>query len=94
MRYMLLIYLIGSVSFADTTYIKDAKPIFEIRCASCHNTGNIGKNWLDYNDAKKNSKQIKDRVVIKKDMPIANATNMTQAERDIIKKWVDEGAKK
>lgn len=90
----LVVLLISNSVLAETTFTKDAKPIFEARCTMCHNSGTPGQNWTDYNDAKKGAKKIKDRVIIKKDMPLSNATNMTEAERTVIKKWIDEGTKK
>ena len=79
---------------SGTTYTKDAKPIFEKHCSQCHNANWPDKNWLDYETAKKNKDKIKDRAVLQKSMPPGNPTNMTDKERDILKQWIDEGAKK
>ena len=76
------------------TYTKDIKPMFENHCATCHNTNWPDKNWLDYNTTKLNKDKIMRRVVVIKDMPLNNLTHMTDAERDIIKQWIDEGCNK
>ena len=76
------------------SYEKDAKPIFKQRCEMCHNEDTPGLNWLDYNQAKDKSKEIRDHVWVKKDMPMNNATHMTEQERKVIRDWVDQGCKK
>ena len=37
--------------------------------------------------------QIKEQAVVLKAMPLGNATHMTQAERDALGAWIDQGAK-
>lgn len=90
----MLIESIIYIAMSDSlTYTKDTKPIFEQRCSQCHNSTWPDKNWMDYETAKKNKNAIKIKV---KDqlMPPGNMTNMTTQERDIMIKWVDQGANK
>ena len=44
-------------------------------------------------DIKQHAQQIYQQVVLQKAMPLGNATNMTDAERAIIAKWFEGGAK-
>jgi uncharacterized membrane protein len=80
--------LLPNVSAATTTY-KDVQPIFKNRCSQCHDYLE-GRNWQKYDDAFKKRQQIKERMV-NKSMPMGQ--DMPQAERDLIIKWVDQGAK-
>lgn len=91
---MLLESILGiTLSSSNPTFDKDVKPLFEKHCAQCHSANWPDKNWLDYETAKKNKDKIKLRVQ-NLTMPPGNMTNMTKEERDIIIKWVDQGAKK
>ena len=91
---MILLFSIGVQ--ASTTYTKDAQPIFQNRCAQCHNASNMAdKNWLDYDIAKAKKDKILDRLWVKKDMPpYGNVTAVTDQERETIKNWITEGAQK
>ena len=85
---LIITFLNGPLS-----YDKDAKPIFEKRCAQCHNANWPATNWLDYTVAKDNKDKIKFRLE-NKSMPPGNSTGMTEDERKTIIKWINEGAKK
>ena len=87
-----LISILTSVS--NPTYDKDIKPIFEAKCAMCHHPGWADKNWLNYDIAKRDKDRIKQRVVKEKTMPPGNITDLSEEERELIGKWVDQGAKK
>lgn len=91
MKYSIFLLAISSVANAATTYNKDAKPIFEKRCSSCHNDMWVDKNWLDYKTAFENRLKIKQKVWVERSMPVGQ--EMPQEERDTLKKWVDEGGK-
>jgi uncharacterized membrane protein len=92
---MLLEVLLGcSLTMSNSpTYTKDIKPIFEKRCAQCHNSNWPARNWMDYNTAKQFKNQIKLRVE-NKTMPPGNNTQMTEDERKKVIQWVKDGAKK
>lgn len=94
MKLLIFALLFSFTAHADYTYTKDIKPLFKKRCEMCHNASNPSLNWMDYDTAFKKRKEIKDRVFVKKDMPMGNATNITEPERKEIADWVDQGAKK
>jgi uncharacterized membrane protein len=37
--------------------------------------------------------KIQERAIKSKNMPLANVTNMTQAERETLRAWIAQGAK-
>ena len=99
--------LAASASAADVaegrvTYNRDVLPIFEKNCTGCHRPGQIAPmSFLTYETTRPWAPQIK-AVVMAKKMPPAVASphyimltkedGLTQAEVDIIVKWVDGGA--
>lgn len=77
------------------------KSIITQRCSTCHSAtstdtsfGNMPGGVAYDTDAQIQSgaQRIKARTVVSKDMPKMNKTNITQEERDLIGKWVDQGA--
>jgi uncharacterized membrane protein len=80
----------------------DVAPIFQSRCEPCHATlptntafpaapngvvlenEHLARRWRD---------KILQRVVILRNMPLANMTHMTDAERDRIGAWIDQGCR-
>jgi uncharacterized membrane protein len=76
--------------------------IVQQRCARCHSaapTDDVFKsppNGVVY-DSPQDIIRLKDkimqRVVITKTMPQNNKTGMTQEERDLIRCWIEQGAK-
>jgi uncharacterized membrane protein len=70
------------------------KPTLDKHCTSCHSASWKDKNWTDYPTAKKHCSKFMDRVVVRKDMPPGNMTEMTEAERGLFKDWVNGGCKK
>lgn len=81
------------VVYAKTYTFSDVKPIFKARCYICHNKNSGRGDWQDYDQAFKKRLQIKTRVK-SKNMPMGNVTRMTDEERDVVIKWVEQGAKK
>jgi uncharacterized membrane protein len=67
----------------------------EQRCYMCHGAAVQMKNVrLDSPEAVASHAQaIYQQVVVSKIMPMNNATNITDAERDVIKRWFEAGAK-
>lgn len=90
MDYFLAAYLVLTTNTTTITYKADIQPVFKQRCSMCHDYM-PGKNWMNYKEAFDKRKEIKDRVLIKKDMPAG--TDMPQVFRDLIGAWVDSGAK-
>ena len=80
-----------SISPEKISYTQHMKPLFTQKCMACHNSSTPERNWMDYKTAHKKRGQILRRVVILKDMP--QVYTMTQEERDLVKKWVVQGAK-
>jgi uncharacterized membrane protein len=80
-------------------------PIILSRCASCHGTNHPlsppgppkGLVWETAASIKANLKDI-ERTALTKDasgnyyMPLGNITQMTEAEREVIRKWIAQGA--
>lgn len=77
---MLSLMFICSLSFQQ-----DVRPIFKQRCYSCH----AGK-WMKYENVKSNADRIYRRVVTLRTMPPNR--KMSEYEREVIKRWVAEGA--
>jgi uncharacterized membrane protein len=76
--------------------------IIQARCVSCHSAkptdpqfpvapGNVMFDTAERIEAM--AARIKDRAAVNKTMPFLNRTQMTEAERAEIAKWVDDGAK-
>ncbi len=68
---------------------QDIKPLLVQKCAQCHNAESSLFNVLEYETAITKIDEIKNRVVIVKDMPSGNS--MTELEREIIARWVEDG---
>ena len=80
----------------------DVEPIFRQRCQRCHSRYPTDAVWHappngvvleEYDDAVRWKERIKLRAVVLRNMPLANQTNITDAERDRIGAWIDQGAK-
>ena len=66
------------------------KPIFAKKCYACHHQPHW--NWTNYDTAFRNRKKIKLRVWTLRTMPMGMP--ITEAERTLIKDWVDGGGQK
>jgi uncharacterized membrane protein len=80
----------------------DVQPIFQQRCQRCHSryptdtVFRVPPNGVvldEYDDAVRWKERIKLRAVVLRNMPLANQTNITDAERARIGAWIDQGAK-
>ncbi len=71
------------------------KNVIEQRCTMCHNAQVQMKNVrLDSPEAvKQHAQNIYQQVVITKQMPMNNATGITDTERTLIGQWFKDGAK-
>jgi uncharacterized membrane protein len=78
-----------------------ARRIVEMRCASCHSSAptddvfRAAPNGVAFDTAdsiRLRAEAIKQRVVLLKNMPLANKTAMTDAEREMLGRWIDQGA--
>jgi len=86
----------GAVSFTT------ARGIIAKHCLSCHSTVPADRSWgpssgkISFDrpeDIKRHAKRIKASAVTIKTMPIKRDSNMTKAERELLGRWVDQGAK-
>jgi len=71
------------------------KVIVEARCMMCHNAQVQQKNVALHTEAliRQHAQAVYQQAVVLKLMPLANATQMTDDERALIKRWFDGGAK-
>jgi uncharacterized membrane protein len=78
-----------NVSYADV------QKIVSQRCYLCHGAATQMKGIrLDSPQAlKEHAAQVYQQAVLAKTMPLNNATGITDAERDVIGKWIEAGAK-
>jgi uncharacterized membrane protein len=85
---------------APVTYAA-AREIIDRRCLSCHSTRNtddvfrVAPNGVTFETAasvRARADLIRARVVTLRNMPLANKTGMTEAERDLLARWLDTGA--
>lgn len=76
--------------------------IVQTRCVSCHSSQPTDDTWtappngIVYDtpqDIQKLTDKIMQRVVVTKTMPQNNKTNMTPEERELIRCWIEQGAK-
>jgi uncharacterized membrane protein len=75
--------------------------VIDRRCLACHSTRNtddvfrIAPNGVTFDtpeSIRARAELIRARVVLLRNMPLANKTNMTDAERDLLARWLDSGA--
>ena len=78
-----------------------ANTVIAHRCVSCHSERpsddifRIAPNGVTFDtpeSIRARAETIRMRVAILKNMPLANKTGMTDAERDLLARWVDQGA--
>jgi mono/diheme cytochrome c family protein len=85
------------------TFNKDIAPIFFDRCVSCHRDGNVAPmSLMSYTETRPWIKSIREKVLAHAMPPwtadpayghFLNDRELTQAQIDTIKTWVDTGAK-
>ena len=69
--------------------------VLQERCTGCHGAQVQMKNIrLDSADALKlNAQNVYQQAVVTRQMPLNNATQITEDERQLIARWFKEGAK-
>ena len=75
------------------SFDQDILPIFVQRCVSCHDDFDSYLDASSYSDVKSKINEIFKNVVETKAMPI-RSQDMPQIERDIVEKWINDGALK
>jgi len=71
------------------------RAIVDQRCVLCHNAQVQQKNVALHTDAlvRQHAQAVYQQAVVLKLMPLGNATQITDDERAVIKRWVEAGAK-
>ena len=71
------------------------KAIVDQRCVMCHNAQVQQKNVALHTDAliRQHAQAMYQQAVVLKLMPLSNATQITDDERAVIRRWVEAGAK-
>jgi uncharacterized membrane protein len=86
----------------DPVAFSEVAEIVHNRCTPCHSekptdgTYKVAPNGIMFDTPDQITRQsttIKERAVTLKNMPLANITKMTPAERETVRAWVDQGAK-
>ena len=80
---------------AQPATLAAVRAIVEQRCVLCHNAQVQQKNVALHTDALllRHAHAIYQQAVVLKLMPLSNATQITDDERAVIKRWVEAGAK-
>jgi uncharacterized membrane protein len=80
---------------SDLPSFAQVRSIVATRCSLCHNAQVANKNVrLDSPDAVlAHAPQIYQQAVVLKAMPLNNATQITDAERDVLRRWYEGGAR-
>ena len=77
------------------------KAVIDRRCLSCHSQTpsddlfRIAPNGVTFDtpeNIRARAETIRTRAVVVRDMPLANKTGMTNAERELLARWLDQGA--
>lgn len=91
----------GGNSSGGTVTFTQVRDVINQRCATCHSTTQTDSSFgpmpggVVYDtpeQIKASANRIKARAVTDKTMPKGNKTNITDAERELLGKWVDQGA--
>ncbi len=85
----------GATAGAEQSPFAKVKAVVDQRCVMCHSAAMASKGIrLDSTDEiKRHAQALYQQSVVMKLMPLNNATNITQGERDLLKKWYEDGAK-
>lgn len=72
----------------------EVRAIVDQRCVVCHNAQVQQKNVALHDDAllRQHAQNIYQQAVVMKLMPMNNATQITDAERDVLRRWYEAGA--
>jgi uncharacterized membrane protein len=70
------------------------RAVIEQRCLVCHNAQMQQKNVALHTPEllKQHALSVYQQVSVLKQMPLNNATQVTEAERDLVRRWWEAGA--
>jgi len=79
---------------AHQVSFQQVKGVIDQRCVMCHSAQLQSKGLAFDNPAsiKRHAQQMYQQAVVLKLMPLNNATQITAGERDLLKRWYEEGA--
>lgn len=79
----------AAASVPDTVGYAQLAPVLEQRCESCHGAAVQQKGLRFDSEAEvmKHARDIHQQVVVTRQMPFSNATQMTDAERLLVDRW-------
>jgi uncharacterized membrane protein len=80
-----------SIELSDAS----VRQVIDQRCVACHNAGLAQKNVALHTPEllSRHAQAVYQQTVITRQMPMSNATGITEAERDLIRRWYEAGAK-
>ncbi|HSW21507.1 MAG TPA: urate hydroxylase PuuD [Burkholderiaceae bacterium] len=80
---------------AQPATLAAVRQVVELRCVMCHNAQVQQKNVALHSDAliRQHAQAVYQQTVVLKLMPLSNATQISDDERALIKRWVEAGAK-
>lgn len=79
-----------------------ARRIIDLRCASCHSRNptdevfRVAPNNVTFDtpeSIRARADLIRQRTIVVRNMPLGNKTGMTERERELLGRWVDQGAR-
>ena len=79
---------------AHAVSFQQVKGVIDQRCVMCHSAQMASKGIAFDSPAsiKRHAQQMYQQTVVLKVMPLNNATQITAGERDLLKRWYEEGA--
>ena len=88
------LHQVAARSGAAQSSFAQAKSVIDQRCVLCHSAQMQSKGIAFDSPAsiKRHAQALYQQAVVMKLMPLNNATQITAAERDVLKRWYEEGA--
>jgi uncharacterized membrane protein len=94
-------WLGGGTRGGDRVAFSAVKAVIDQRCNSCHSQAptddvfRVAPNGVTFEtpeSIRARAEPIRARVVLTRTMPLGNKTGMTDAERDLLGRWLEQGA--
>ena len=84
-----------AVSAAGPARLADVQVIVAQRCVACHNEQLANKGVMLDTPARivQHAQRVYQQVVVLKQMPLNNATQISAAEREVVARWFEAGAR-